>query len=133
MSELQHADSKRRVKLVQRLDLRGDRTVATTIVTVEELLRGRLATVHSRPAGSQQVIPYTELLNLLALCAEWLILSFDPTSADRFHELRAAKVRIGTMDLKIASVALVQGATLLSANLKDLRQVPGLTVEDWLS
>jgi tRNA(fMet)-specific endonuclease VapC len=133
LSELQRDDSKRRVKLVQRLDRRGERTVATTIISVEEALRGRLATIHSRPAGSQQVIPYMELLDLLTFCAEWLILPFDPTSADRFQQLRTARVRIGTMDLKIASIALVHGATLLSANLRDFRQVPGLAVEDWLS
>ena len=36
------------------------------------------------------------------------------------------------MDLKIAATALVHGALLLSANLRDFRQVPGLMVEDWL-
>jgi len=46
--------------------------------------------------------------------------------------LRRAKVRIGTMDLKIASIALVHDALLLSANLRDFRQVPGLEVENWL-
>jgi tRNA(fMet)-specific endonuclease VapC len=37
------------------------------------------------------------------------------------------------MDLKVAAVALVANATLLSANLKDFQQVPGLRVEDWLA
>jgi predicted nucleic acid-binding protein len=37
------------------------------------------------------------------------------------------------MDLKIAAICLVEGATLLSANLKDFQQVPGLHVEDWLT
>ena len=36
------------------------------------------------------------------------------------------------MDLKIASIVLVHDATLLSRNLRDFRQVPGLRVEDWL-
>jgi tRNA(fMet)-specific endonuclease VapC len=39
---------------------------------------------------------------------------------------------IGSMDLKIASIALAHSATLLSANLRDFRQVPNLSVEDWL-
>ena len=37
-----------------------------------------------------------------------------------------------TSDLKIASIAIVQGARLLSANIRDFEQVPGLSVEDWL-
>jgi len=42
-------------------------------------------------------------------------------------------VRIGSMDLKIASIALVHNALVLSANLQDFQKVPGLRVENWLS
>jgi predicted nucleic acid-binding protein len=35
------------------------------------------------------------------------------------------------MDLRIASVALVSNATLLTRNLRDFRHVPDLAVEDW--
>jgi tRNA(fMet)-specific endonuclease VapC len=42
------------------------------------------------------------------------------------------QVRIGSQDLKIAAIALAQGALLLSANLRDFRKVPGLQVENWL-
>jgi tRNA(fMet)-specific endonuclease VapC len=35
------------------------------------------------------------------------------------------------MDLRIASIALVTQATLLSRNLRHFRRVPGLTVQDW--
>jgi tRNA(fMet)-specific endonuclease VapC len=38
---------------------------------------------------------------------------------------------VGTMDLKIAAIALSRNATLLSANLADFRQVPRLKVLDW--
>jgi len=35
------------------------------------------------------------------------------------------------MDLKIAAIALGQQALVLSGNVQDFQQVPGLTVEDW--
>ena len=41
-------------------------------------------------------------------------------------------MRIGTQDLRIASVALSIDAVVLSRNLRDFRQVPGLRVENWL-
>ena len=41
------------------------------------------------------------------------------------------KLRIGTMDLRIAAIAIAQDALFLSKNLTDFRKVPGLRVEDW--
>jgi predicted nucleic acid-binding protein len=48
-----------------------------------------------------------------------------------FQRLRRARVRVGTMDLKIATIVVSRDATLLSRTLADFRQVPGLQVEDW--
>ena len=59
------------------------------------------------------------------------VLPFDKDAQNRFTDLRKNRVRIGTMDLRIASIALTTGSLLLSRNLRDFRQVPGLTVEDW--
>jgi tRNA(fMet)-specific endonuclease VapC len=39
--------------------------------------------------------------------------------------------RLGTMDLKIASVALVNGAVLLTRNSADFGQISGLSIENW--
>jgi tRNA(fMet)-specific endonuclease VapC len=36
------------------------------------------------------------------------------------------------MDLKIASIALQQGATLLTRNTADFSKVPGLNFANWL-
>ena len=58
---------------------------------------------------------------------------FDDKAADRFEQTRAGGVRIGSMDLKIASIALVHNALVLSANLQDFQKVPGLRVENWLT
>jgi len=45
--------------------------------------------------------------------------------------LQQQRIRIGTMDLKIAGITLAHGATLLSRNVTDFQKVPGLLVEDW--
>jgi tRNA(fMet)-specific endonuclease VapC len=40
-------------------------------------------------------------------------------------------IRIGTQDLKIASIALANRATLLTRNYRDFVQVPDLIIDDW--
>lgn len=59
------------------------------------------------------------------------IIDFDDVAATKFQELKKAKIRVGTMDLKIAAIALVHGASVLTGNKGDFRQVPGLKIEDW--
>ena len=59
------------------------------------------------------------------------MLPFDAKAAAHFARLKQARIRIGTMDLKIAAIALANDATLLTRNRADFDKVPGLRVEDW--
>jgi tRNA(fMet)-specific endonuclease VapC len=52
-------------------------------------------------------------------------------AAEQFQRLQLLRLRIGTMDMKIAAIALANDATLLTRNLADFGKVPGLRVEDW--
>lgn len=45
--------------------------------------------------------------------------------------LTGAKVRVGTKDLRIASIVLANNATLLTRNNRDFSRVPDLRSEDW--
>ena len=69
---------------------------------------------------------------MLETIADWNVVRWSEPAADEFQRLREQRVRIGTQDLKIASIAITNDALLLSANLRDFQQVPGLRVEDWL-
>jgi len=59
------------------------------------------------------------------------ILGFDRAAAAEFNQLKALGVRIGTMDLRIASIAIANNMTLLTRNTVDFERVPGLRIEDW--
>ncbi len=48
-----------------------------------------------------------------------------------FKAWRAAKVRIGTQDLRIAAICFAHGATLVTRNARDYTQVPGLILDVW--
>jgi tRNA(fMet)-specific endonuclease VapC len=96
-------------------------------------MRGWLAVIHGQQDVRRQVVYYERLARLFRFFSDWRILPFDDSAANMFQSLRAQKVRIGSsMDLKIASIVLVQDATLLSDNLRDFKKVPGLRIEDWL-
>ena len=59
------------------------------------------------------------------------LLPFDDAAVAVFQDLWMRRLRIGTMDLKIAAIALANDATLLTRNVSDFGRVPGLQVEDW--
>jgi tRNA(fMet)-specific endonuclease VapC len=130
---LKYMDSERGVRLNERLRAQPpEEVVAVSIISVEEQMRGWLAAIARERQASRQVFGYGELGRLLDYFQAFTLLPFDERAADRFDDLRAAKIRLGTMDLKIAAIALVNQALLLSANRRDFEQVPGLRVENWL-
>ena len=133
ITELQYPNSVRGSRLLKRSAVVEDGDPATTIVSFEEQMRGWLASINKQAAGMNQIEAYASLAEVVQFYAGWTILRFDRSAAEQFHRLRSEKIRIKTMDLKIAAIALAHSATLLSANLRDFRQVPGLVVEDWLA
>lgn len=105
--------------------------VGTTIINVEEQLRGWLAVIGRSKRLEQEIAAYRHLHVLLSFFEAIPVLEFDETAAQRYLELRRSRIRLGSMDLKIAAVAITRGAILLSRNIGDFRQIPGLTVQDW--
>jgi tRNA(fMet)-specific endonuclease VapC len=106
--------------------------VACTIVSVEEVLRGWLAVIHRLRDVHRQLPAYVRLKHLFHVLGDWEIAPFDERAAHQFTGLRRQRIRIGTMDLKIASITLVNDALLLTANLRDFSLVPELRCENWL-
>ena len=105
--------------------------VGTTIVNYEEQMRGWLSHAAKAQTPLQIQIAYTLLGKHIETFRDLPVLSFDAGASNQLDALLRARIRIGTMDLKIAAICLAQNATLLTRNLKDFRQVPGLRAEDW--
>jgi tRNA(fMet)-specific endonuclease VapC len=129
---LSYPKSPRCQELIARMEASPDQEIGTTIISVEEQWRGWFAVVARHRDVRRQVKPYEELVKFHAFLSNWTIVPFDDQAANPFEQIRADGVRIGTMDLKIASIALVHDALVLSANLQDFQKVPGLRVENWL-
>jgi tRNA(fMet)-specific endonuclease VapC len=118
--------------LKERLRQSGD-AFAITVITVEEVIRGWMARVRRDQDPFDQIRGYHKLQQTIRAFATWKVLDWNETSVERFKDLRADRIRVGTMDLKIASVALANRAKLLMRNSKDFDKVPGLLIENWLS
>jgi tRNA(fMet)-specific endonuclease VapC len=110
--------------------------VATTIVTMYEQLRGRLAAVSraSRDAVALQVA-HQGLQNTYDFYAEKPVLPFDTLARVRYQELRRQRLRgnPGSQDLQIAAIVLAQGAILVTSNVCHFSQVAGLRIVSWRS
>lgn len=117
-------------QLSERLGLLQEKVV-TTIVCVEEQMRGWLSSLSKKKMLTEQVKAYARLrqqVNNLRLVD---LLDFDELAATKFQELKKAKLRVGTMDLKIAAIALVHAGTVVTGNLSDYHRVPDLQIRHW--
>ena len=119
------------LRLRDRLVASGEDT-ATTIITVEEQLRGWLAEIHRLADSHRQIPAYRRLHERIEFFARWAVLPWDTAAADQFVSLRRQGIRIGSMDLKIACITLAHQSTLLTRNTSDFAQIPGLRVANWL-
>jgi len=118
-------------RLQENLDKFPTEEIYTTIITFEEQMRGWLSFVAKSKTLEQQIYAYSKLHAFLNNFRESLVVDFDEKAADVFRELKSKKIRVGTMDLKIASIAVSNSAILISRNLSDFEQVPNLIVHDW--
>jgi tRNA(fMet)-specific endonuclease VapC len=118
-------------KLRQKLEQFSADELFTTIITFEEHMRGWLAFVAKAKTPEQQIYAYGKLHQALEMYRNTAVLDYDEKAAKIFQNLKSNKIRIGTMDLKIASIAISQTAILVSRNLKDFEEVPNLVVKDW--
>lgn len=119
--------------MVQRVEVNAE-NLAVTIVTVEEVIRGRFKVIKDASQPSQAdklVLAYTKLWDALDDFTNLNILKFDQNAFTIYTEFRRQRIRIGTQDLRIAAIVLANNAILVTGNYRDFSQVPGLVQEDW--
>ena len=117
--------------LTRRLPTNGVEPLHTTVISLEEQLRGWLAYIAKAKSDERQIVGYARLRAICERVSARPLLDYDERAARKYRELVAQKIRIGTMDLKIAAIVLVHDATLITRNLADFRKVSGLRAEDW--
>ncbi len=104
------------------------------IVVAEEAMRGWLNYVRQADAGKIRVPlieAYEQLRTNLLRIGRLRILSYTAEMHQHYLRLKSRKIRIGTRDLRIASIVLAHDATLVTRNRRDYELVPALKLEVW--
>jgi tRNA(fMet)-specific endonuclease VapC len=104
---------------------------ALSVVSFHEQVIGAHDFINRAEGNENLRRGYVMLGQVLEGFSDARVLPFDETAIALFDELRAERVRISTMDLRIATIALSRGLVLLTRNAKDFRKVPNLEIQDW--
>lgn len=102
-----------------------------SVVSFHEQVIGAHNFINRSQTNIDMLRGYTLLLEILKSFSEAPVLPFDTMAMTIFDEMREQKVRVATMDLRIAAIALSHNLILLTRNLKDFSKVPGLITENW--
>lgn len=102
-----------------------------SVISLQENFLGWNAYISRARTTAELTRGYAMFLQVLTDYNSVRVLPFDDAAAAIYEALQEQRLRVATMDLRIAAVALSRDATLLSRNLRDFRKVPGLKVEDW--
>jgi len=114
-----------------RMDEYSPDDFSVSIVSFHEQVNGWNAYLNRAKGREGMVMAYDKFLRILADFARMNVAPFDMAAATTFESLRGQGIRIGTMDLRIAAIALARNWAVLTRNLVDFEKVPGLSVEDW--
>ncbi len=106
-------------------------SVAVSLISYEEQMRGWIAEIARMQSVDRQLAAYSRLDRMREYYCVTPVLPFDEEAVAQFQSLWLRRLRVGTMDLKIAATALANEATLGTRNTADFGKVFGLTVEDW--
>ncbi len=117
--------------VVHRMLQQSLNTLATTAITVDEQLTGWYTLLRKQRSREQLARAYDNLIETVVELNQFRLLSFTEAAIDRFESLRLLKLGVRANDLRIAAIALMYDATVVTRNLADFNRVPGLKVENW--
>ena len=105
-------------------------------IVVEEQFRGRLSVLAKlNPVRSKDsaLIPaaHRDLVLTQDFLRQFQVLPYTQADEDLYQSWSAVVKRVGTRDCRIAAIAVNQGFTVVTANLRHFQQIPDLRTTDW--
>ncbi len=117
--------------LTVRISQHSPADFALSIVSFHEQVLGAHTFINRAQTKADIIRGYTLLLETLQGFSVAPVCPLTSEAIAIFDELRVQKIRVSTMDLRIAAIAISQNLVLLTRNVSDFSKVPGLTTDDW--
>jgi tRNA(fMet)-specific endonuclease VapC len=111
--------------------------VSLTVITVQELFNGWVSRLNTTTDSGLMLERYANFCQTIEFVKQFPVLNFEAQADCEYSRillenpvLRKKRLR---QDLRIATIALSLGATVVTRNQRDFSQVPGLQIVDWSS
>ena len=121
-------------QIIQRIRAVGNSSIFVTTITLEEQLKGRLAIIN-KCNSNKNLQGLASAHRNLKLTQNFFcsvnLLEFNQAACESYQKLRQQTINSGSQDLRIAAIALVNQAIVVTQNYKDFIKVPNLSIEDW--
>lgn len=131
ISFLQRRSGTEYIRLAIRMGQYSSADFALCIVSLHEQVLGAHDFINRARTNTDTIRGYNLLLEILQSFASAPVLPFDIEATTNFDELRGQRVRVSTMDLRIAAIAISHNLVLLTRNIRDFSKIPELLTEDW--
>ena len=131
ISSLQRRSSLEFSRLTFRMAQHSIADFALSIISFHEQVIGAHSFINRAQTNTDMARGYTLLLETLNGFAKAPVLPFDDEAIAIFDQMRTQKIRVATMDLRIAAIAISKNLVLLTRNSGDFSKVPNLIIEDW--
>lgn len=131
ISFLQRRSSLEFSRLTLRMSQHPITDFALSVISFHEQVIGAHSFINRAQNNTDMARGYTLMLETLNGFAKAPVLPFDAKAITMFDEMRSQKVRVATMDLRIAVIAISNNLILLTRNTGDFSKVPNLITEDW--
>jgi tRNA(fMet)-specific endonuclease VapC len=117
--------------VVRRVDARPPNELVISVMIVDEQLTGWYTATRQARRPEETARAYARLGEAVVRLAKWRILPYTESAIARVAQFKALRLNVRLMDLRIAAIALENGAVVVTRNGRDFGRIPGLSVEDW--
>lgn len=131
LSVLQRPTGQEYPILVANINLHPVGDVVASIVSFHEQALGAHNLINRSRTAAEMVRRYELLHQVLIGFSGLPVVPFDAPAAAALDSLKGQNIRIGTMDLRLAAIALSRNLVVITRNARDFAKVPGLKIEDW--